>query len=132
MNNKEMYLKFIKDFNSINVFDILRELNLITSGFYTYRYSLEKMQLVTDEMRKKIKGIYPVIEDKKFVLSTKEKNINFVKDITNISTNNIINDLKIDKASLYTYRISELKYELVVNEIKKQLDKVYKKYSQIR
>ena len=125
MNKKEMYLKFIKDFNNINVYDILKELNLITSGFYTYRYSIEKMQLVTDEMRKRIKCIYPIIENDEFILNTKEKNVDFVKDITNISTNNIFDDLKIDRGSFYTYRISELKYELVINEIKRQHDEVY-------
>lgn len=129
MNNKERYLKFIKDFNNINIYDILKELNLITSGFYTYRYSLEKMQLITNKMREKIKNIYPFIENDEFILNTKEKNIAFAKDITNISTNNIFDELKIDRGSLYTYRISESKYELVVNEIKNQLDGIYKKYS---
>lgn len=129
MNKKEMYLKFIKDFNNINVFDILKELNLMTSGFYTYRYSLDKMQLVTSEMRNRIKNIYPIIKNDEFILNTKEKIVEFVKDITNISTNNILNDLKIDKGSLYTYRISESKYELVVEKIKRQLDEVYEKYN---
>lgn len=129
MSKKEMYLKFIKGFNNINVYGILKELNLITSGFYTYRYSLEKMQLVTNEMRKRIKFIYPIIENDEFILDTKEKNVNFVKDITNISTNNIFDDLKIDRGSLYTYRVSESKYELVIDEIKRQLDEVYEKYN---
>lgn len=129
MNNKERYLKFIKDFNSISVYNILKETNLTTSCFYTCRYSFENMQQVTDEIRKRIKIIYPTIKNDEFILDTKEKIIVFAKDITNISTNNILSELKIDKGSLYTYRISEQKYELVVNEIKKQLDEVYKKYN---
>jgi ACT domain-containing protein len=129
MNNKEMYLKFIKDFNNINIYDILKEINLTTSCFYTYRYSIEKMQKVTDEMRKKIKNIYPTIKNDEFVLDTKEKIVNFAKDITNISTNNITNELKVDRGALYTYRVGEAKYELVINEIKKQLDEVYEKYN---
>lgn len=129
MNKKEMYLKFIKDFNNISIYDILKEVDLTTSCFYTYRYSLEKMQRVTDEMRKRIRTIYPTIKNDEFILDTKEKIVNFAKDITNISTNNITDELKIDRGALYTYRVGENKYELVINEIKSQLDEVYKKYS---
>ena len=75
MNKKEMYLKFIKDFNNISIYDILKEVDLTTSCFYTYRYSLEKMQRVTDEMRKRIKTIYPTIKNDEFILDTKEKQI---------------------------------------------------------
>lgn len=129
MNKKEMYLKFIKDFNNISIYDILKELDLTTSCFYTYRYSLENMQRVTDEMRKKIKIIYPTIKNDEFILETKEKIIDFAKDITNISTNNIFDELKVDRGALYTYRVSENKYELVIDEIKRQLDEVYEKYN---
>ena len=58
-----------------------------------------------------------------------EDNIKFAKDIKNISSQNILYNFKIDIGSLYTYKLSESKYELVVNEIKSQLDEVYKKYS---
>ena len=129
MNKKEMYLKFIKDFNNISIYDILKEVDLTTSCFYTYRYSLEKMQRVTDEMRKRIRTIYPTIKNDEFVLDTKEKIVNFAKDITNISTNNITDELKIDRGALYTYRVGENKYELVINEIKRQIDEVYEKYN---
>lgn len=129
MNKKEMYLKFIKDFNNISIYDILKEVELTTSCFYTYRYSLEKMQRVTDEMRKRIRTIYPTIKNDGFILDTKEKIVNFAKDITNISTNNITDELKIDRGALYTYRVGETKYELVINEIKRQIDEVYEKYN---
>ena len=129
MNKKEMYLKFIKDFNNISIYDILKEVELTTSFFYTYRYSLEKMQRVTDEMRKRIRTIYPTIKNDEFILDTKEKIVNFAKDITNISTNNITDELKIDRGALYTYRVGETKYELVINEIKRQIDEVYEKYN---
>ena len=129
MNKKEMYLKFIKDFNNISIYDILKDVDLTTSCFYTYRYSLEKMQQVTDEMRKRIKTIYPTIKNDEFILNTKEKIVNFAKDITNISTKIIASDLKIDSGALYTYRISESKYELVIDEIKRQIDEVYEKYN---
>ena len=129
MNKKEMYLKFIKDFNNISIYDILKEVDLTTSCFYTYRYSLEKMQRVTDEMRKRIRTIYPTIKNDEFILDTKEKIVNFAKDITNISTNNITDELKIDRSTLYTYRVGENKYELVINEIKRQIDEVYEKYN---
>lgn len=129
MNKKEMYLKFIKDFNNISIYDILKEFDLTTSCFYTYRYSLENMQRVTDEMRKKIKFIYPTIKNDEFILNTKEKIVDFAKDITNISTNNIFDKLKVDRGALYTYRISETKYELVIDEIKRQIDEVYEKYN---
>lgn len=129
MNKKEMYLKFIKDFNNISIYDILKEVDLTTSCFYTYRYSLEKMQRVTDEMRKRIRTIYPTIKNDEFILDTKEKIVNFAKDITNISTNNITDELKIDRGALYTYRVGETKYELVINEIKRQIDEVYEKYN---
>lgn len=129
MNKKEMYLKFIKDFNNISIYDILKEVELTTSCFYTYRYSLEKMQRVTDEMRKRIRTIYPTIKNDEFILDTKEKIVNFAKDITNISTNNITDELKIDRGALYTYRVGETKYELVINDIKRQIDEVYEKYN---
>lgn len=129
MNKKEMYLKFIKDFNNISIYDILKEVDLTTSCFYTYRYSLEKMQRVTDEMIKRIRTIYPTIKNDEFILDTKEKIVNFAKDITNISTNNITDELKIDRGALYTYRVGENKYELVINEIKRQIDEVYEKYN---
>ena len=129
MNKKEMYLKFIKDFNNISIYDILKEVDLTTSCFYTYRYSLEKMQRVTDEMRKRIRTIYPTIKNDEFILDTKEKIVNFAKDITNISTNNITDELKIDRGALYTYRVGENKYELVINEIKRKIDEVYEKYN---
>lgn len=129
MNKKEMYLKFIKDFNNISIYDILKEVELTTSCFYTYRYSLEKMQRVTDEMRKRIRTIYPTIKNDEFILDTKEKIVNFAKDMTNISTNNITDELKIDRGALYTYRVGETKYELVINEIKRQIDEVYEKYN---
>lgn len=129
MNNKERDLKFIKDFNKINIYDILKELNLITSGFYTCRYSLEKMQTVTDEMRRKIKTLYSNINNDEFILSTKEKNVDFVKDINEININKICNNHKIFTNAIYSLECSDTKYELVVSEIKKQLDEVYKKYN---
>ena len=73
MNKKEMYLKFIKDFNNISIYDILKDVDLTTSCFYTYRYSLEKMQQVTDEMRKRIKTIYTTIKNDEIILNNKEK-----------------------------------------------------------
>ncbi len=129
MNNKERCLRFIKDFNNIGVSNICKELQKDNSSFYTCRLSLENMQTITYKIREYIKNIYPTIIDNNFILNTKEKNIEFAKDIKNISTQNILNILKIDIGSFYTYRNSESKYEQVVEEIKNQLDKVYKKYN---
>ena len=129
MNNKERYLLFIKYFNNIKTKDILKTFNLSSSSFYTYEYSLENMQQVSDEMKKQIKEIYPNIKDDKINLDTKEKIVDFIKDIKEIGINKICNQLKIDSGALYTYRVSDSKYELIINEIKKQLDEVYKKYS---
>ena len=129
MNNKERYLKFIKDFNWIGVSNICEELKKDKSSFYTCRLSLENMQLITSKIREHIKRIYPLVKDDEFVLKSKEDNIKFAKDIKNIISQNILYNFKIDIGSLYTYKLSESKYELVVNEIKSQLDEVYKKYS---
>ena len=57
MNNKERYLKFIKDFNDVGIKDILKEFNFNSASFYTSRYSLDNMQKITNEMRKQIKAI---------------------------------------------------------------------------
>lgn len=129
MNNKEMYLKFIKDFNGIGITDILSDLNMNSSSFYTYEYSIENMQRVTDEMRKRIKQLYVNIKNDEFILDTKEKNVDFIKDIKDIQINRICKDLKIAKGSLYVYEASDSKYELVIDEIKKQLDNIYLKYN---
>lgn len=129
MNNKERYLKFIKDFNGIGITDILNDLNMNSSSFYTYEYSIENMQLVTNEMRKQLKILYTELNDNNFILDTKEKNINFVKDIKDIRTNYICESLKISRGTLYNYTASDSKYELVINEIKKQLDNIYLKYN---
>lgn len=129
MNNKERYLKFIKDFNNIGITDILKDLNFNTAGFYTGRYSLDNMQKITDKMRQQIKAIYPDIKNEEFILDDKEKNVDFVKDIKEIYINKICKQLKIATSALYVYECSEAKYELVVAEIKRQLDEVYKKYS---
>lgn len=129
MNNKERYLKFIKDFNDVGIKDILKELNFNSASFYTSRYSLDNMQRITSEMRKQIKIIYHDIKNDEFILETKEKNVSFVKDIKAIQLNKICNELNIKKNSLYVYEASESKYELVIDEIKKQLDDVYLKYN---
>lgn len=129
MNNKERYLKFIKDFNDIGIKDILGELNFNSASFYTSRYSLDNMQKITSEVRKQVKNIYPDIKNDEFILDTKEKNIAFVKDIKAIQLNKICNELNIKKNSLYVYEASDFKYELVINEIKKQLDNIYLKYN---
>lgn len=128
MNKKEMYLKFIKDFNGIGITDILNNLNMNSSSFYTYEYSVENMQRVTNEMRKRIRKLYADVKDDEFILETKEKNVNFVKDIKDIQINRICRNLKIAKGSLYVYEASDSKYELVIDEIKKQIDEVFKKY----
>lgn len=128
MNKKEMYLKFIKDFNGIGITDILKDLNMNSSSFYTYEYSVENMQRVTNEMRKRIRKLYADVKDDEFILETKEKNINFVKDIKDIQINRICKNLKIAKGSLYVYEASDSKYELVIDEIKKQIDEIFKKY----
>jgi len=129
MNNKERYLKFIKNFNDIGISNTLKELDFNSSSFYTYEYSLENMQKITNKMREKIISIYPSINDNKFILDTKEKNINYVKDIKSVGINKICDELNVHKSALYTLECSELKYELVINEIKKELDNVYQKYS---
>lgn len=128
MNKKEMYLKFIKDFNGIGITDILNDLNMNSSSFYTLEYSVENMQRVTNEMRKRIRKLYADVKDDEFILETKEKNVNFVKDIKDIQINRICRNLKIAKGSLYVYEASDSKYELVIDEIKKQIDEVFKKY----
>jgi len=92
MNNKEKYLKFIKDFNNIGVSNILNNFNIDTSGFYTGFYSLENMQKVSNEMRKQLRELYLEINDNKFILDTKEKNIEFIKDISNISPIHILKE----------------------------------------
>lgn len=129
MNNKERYLKFIKDFNLISIFNICEELKKDKSSFYTCRLCLENMQVITDEIRKRIKALYPDVNDNEFILNTKEKNVDFVKDINEISLNKICNKYKIFTNAIYSLECSESKYELVVNEIKRQLDEIYKKYS---
>lgn len=129
MINKERYLKFIKDFNLISIFNICEELKKDKSSFYTCRLSLENMQIITDEIRKRIKALYPDVNDDEFILNTKEKNVDFVKDINEISINKICNKYKIFTNAIYSLECSETKYELVVNEIKNQLDEIYKKYS---
>lgn len=128
MNKKEIYLKFIKDFNSIGITNILSDLNMNSSSFYTYEYSVENMQRVTNEMRKRIRKLYADVKDDEFILETKEKNIDFVKDIKDIQINRICKNLKIAKGSLYVYEASDSKYELVIDEIKKQIDEIFKKY----
>ena len=100
MNNKERYLLFIKYFNNIKTKDILKTFNLSSSSFYTYEYSLENMQQVSDEMKKQIKEIYPNIKDDKINLDTKEKIVDFIKDIKEIGINKICNQLKIDSGAL--------------------------------
>ena len=55
--------------------------------------------------------------------------MSFVKDIKAIQLNKICNELNIKKNSLYVYEASESKYELVIDEIKKQLDNIYLKYN---
>jgi len=127
LNNKERYLKFIKDFNNIGISSILKKLGFNSSSFYTYEYSLENMQRLTNNIRNKMQQPYPEIKDNNFTLDTKEKNIDYVKDISDISTNKILDNLKIDRGACYTLRIGEQKYELIINEIKKQLDEVYQK-----
>lgn len=129
MNNKEKYLKFIKDFNNIGIRNILNTYKFDVKGFYKGFYSLENMQIVSNEMRKQLKILYPEINDNSFVLNTKEKNIEFIKDISNISPIIILRENKIDKGCFYSLKNKEEKYLLVVNEIKKQLDEVYLKYS---
>jgi len=129
LNNKERCLKFIKDFNNIGISNILKELEFNSSSFYTYEYSLENMQKITNKMREEIRKLYPEIKDNAFILNTKENNISYVKDISNISTNKILDNFKIDGGALYTLRIGKEKYELVINEIKKQLDELYQKYN---
>lgn len=129
MNNKERYLKFIKDFNSIGTANICKELNKDKSSFYTSRLSLENMQLITSSIRKHIKELYPLIDDNEFILNTKEDNINFTKDIKKINVTDICNNFNIQKTTLYRKVASESKYELVINEIKKELDEVYQKYN---
>lgn len=129
MINKERYLKFIKDFNLISIFNICEELKKDKSSFYTCRLSLENMQVITDEIRKRIKVLYPDVNDDEFILNTKEKNVDFVKDINEININKICNKYKIFTNAIYSLECSETKYELVVNEIKNQLDEIYKKYS---
>lgn len=131
MNNKEKLLKFIKDFNGIGITDVLNDLNMNSSAFYTYEYSLDNMQKITNEVRKQLKTLYNDLEDNNFILNTKEKNVNFIKDIKDIRTNYICENMRISRGTLYNYTASESKYELVINEIKKQLDEVYQKYNQI-
>lgn len=131
MNNKEKYLNFIKEFNSIGISDIFKNLNLISSGFYTCRYTLENMQKVTNELRRKIKELYFEVPDNNFILNTKEDNISFIKDISAIEPIKILKNLNIDRGCFYTLRNREEKYVLVIEEIKKQIDEVYQKYNTI-
>lgn len=129
MNNKERYLKFIKDFNGIGIANILSDFKMDLGTFYTNRYSLENMQKITNEVKRQIKNLYQDIKNDEFILETKEKNVSFVKDVKAIQLNKICNELNIKKNSLYVYEASESKYELVIDEIKKQLDDVYLKYN---
>lgn len=128
MNSKENYLKFIKDFKSINMSNIFKELNMDSSAFYTERYSLDNMKKITDEFRKRLNELSPELQND-FILETKEKNINFVKEISNISPINICKDLSIQCCDIYALRASEAKYKLVVNEIKTRLENTFNKYS---
>lgn len=129
MSNKERYLKFIKDFNGIVITDILNEFKMDLGTFYTSRYSLDNMQKITDEVKRQIKNLYQNIKNNEFILDTKEKNVSFVKDIKAIQLNKICNELNIKKNSLYVCEASDSKYELVIDEIKRQLDDVYLKYN---
>lgn len=128
MNNKERYLKFIKDFKDISVSNILKEFNMNTASFYTATYSLENMQKITDEFRKRLCEFYFELNNE-FILDTKEKNILFTKDIKEIGINKICDELKIKTSALYMYRCSDTKYELVVNTIKERLKETFNKYS---
>ena len=128
MNNKERYLKFIKDFKEINISNILKEINMDNSSFYTERYSLENMQKINDEFRKRLCEFYSELNNE-FILDTKESNINFVKEVSNISPINICKDLSIQSCDIYALRASENKYELVVNTIKERLKETFNKYS---
>lgn len=129
MNNKERYLKFIKDFTSIGLRDCSSKAELNSASFYTLRLSLENMQKITNEMRKQIKEIYSDCKDNNFTLDTKEKNVEFVKDIKNIKITDICNELRVHKTDIYCMKCSDSKYILVISEIKRQLDEVYRKYS---
>ncbi|MBQ9658699.1 MAG: hypothetical protein IJV31_08035 [Clostridia bacterium] len=130
MNNKERYLKFIKDFNDIGITKALNETNMGASTFYLSRYSLDNMQNVTNIIRRDIKELYSDIMNDDFILDTKEKNIEFVKDLKEIGIIKICNSLKIARNDLYVLKASDTKYEMVINEIKRQLDLLYKKYSE--
>ena len=129
MDSKEKYLKIIKDFSAIEITDILKKLNIDSGGFYTRKYSIENMQRVTNELKKQLKNWYIELENDNLILNTKEKNINFVKEIKEIKIKRICDKLNIKKNSLYVYEASDLKYELVIDELKKQLNLIYKKYS---
>jgi len=87
------------------------------------------MQKVSNEMRKQLRELYLEINDNKFILDTKEKNIEFIKDISNISPIHILKENNIDRGCFYSLKNKEEKYLLVVNEIKSQIDEVYLKYS---
>lgn len=129
MNNKEIYLKFIKDFSSINTSDILKKFNLNSSSFYTCEYSLTNMQKITDETRKQIKKLYNEVKNDDFILKTKDDNVNFIKDLKEIGINKVCKKLKIFTTAIYSMECSEEKYKLVVNEIKQQIQNVYNKYN---
>ncbi len=128
MESKERYLNIIKKFKDINLSSIFKSVDADNSSFYTGRYSLENMQRVTDALRERLCEFYPELENK-LILDTKQKNIDFVKDICKISIINICKELSIQSCDIYALRASSAKYELLINEIKKRLKDVFVKFS---
>ena len=128
MNTKERCLNFIKSFTNIKIRDVLKELNLNSSSFYTYEYSLDNMQKVTDEIKKRLEKICPDMDRGDIILDTKEKNVNFVKEINNIKINTLCSNLHISKQAIYRLEASDTKYELLVNDIIQRVNNIYNKY----
>lgn len=124
MDNKELYLKFIKDFNNIGINNICKKINKDVSTFYTYKYSLENMQDITDHIRNEIIKFYPVLKND-FILNTKEKNIEFVKKLAAIQIKKICLENKIDLTTIYSKKASEKKYKIVIDEINLQLQQLF-------
>ena len=55
---KERDLKFIKDFSSIKLSDILKQYKIDPSNFYKGKLSREKVKLIKDQIDKEIIRMY--------------------------------------------------------------------------
>lgn len=59
-------------------------------------------------------------------ISSKEKNLKFIKDFSKIKISNICKELNIDKSNLWRGTLSNEKIEIIKNEIIKKYEEIKK------